>query len=227
MENASKALIIAGAILLAILLIGLGVYIYNQASHTVSDTNLDQLEVARFNEQFQPYFSNKLMSASTAKSLIQTIESSNSTSDPQVSCNGAKVSDIKKAHIYEALVTYDGALIKEILIKDINDDIIIGSGNSGETEKPDIVLSRQYVNGFFTDFLRGENLKGGEVERLIIEVENCNKSITTYQDTVIFDVSTVKYTGPLDPDDSKNYSIEDIKDRHGYIVELIVEEVKE
>ena len=32
MENASKALIIAGAILLAILIIALGVYIYQQAS---------------------------------------------------------------------------------------------------------------------------------------------------------------------------------------------------
>ena len=36
MENASKALIIAGAILLAILLISLGIMIFNQAHMRVS-----------------------------------------------------------------------------------------------------------------------------------------------------------------------------------------------
>ena len=38
MENASKALIIAGAILLAILLISLGIMIFNQAQDTVNKT---------------------------------------------------------------------------------------------------------------------------------------------------------------------------------------------
>ena len=38
MENASKALIIAGAILLAILIIALGVFIFNKAK---SATNMD------------------------------------------------------------------------------------------------------------------------------------------------------------------------------------------
>ena len=45
MENASKALIIAGAILLAILIIGLGIFIYRQAANTVSDTGMDQLAI--------------------------------------------------------------------------------------------------------------------------------------------------------------------------------------
>ena len=39
MENASKALIIAGAILISILIIGLGVFIYQQAQSTVSKAN--------------------------------------------------------------------------------------------------------------------------------------------------------------------------------------------
>ena len=38
MENASKALIIAGAILLAILLISLGIYIFSQAQSVVNDS---------------------------------------------------------------------------------------------------------------------------------------------------------------------------------------------
>ena len=41
MENASKALIIAGAILISILIIGLGVFIYQQAQSTVSKANLN------------------------------------------------------------------------------------------------------------------------------------------------------------------------------------------
>ena len=35
MENASKALIIAGAILLSILIIGMGMFIYNQAQDQI------------------------------------------------------------------------------------------------------------------------------------------------------------------------------------------------
>ena len=41
MENASKALIIAGAIILSILIIALGMYIYQQASGAAQGTNLD------------------------------------------------------------------------------------------------------------------------------------------------------------------------------------------
>lgn len=41
MENASKALIIAGAILLSILIIGLGMFIYQQASGAMGNANLD------------------------------------------------------------------------------------------------------------------------------------------------------------------------------------------
>ena len=49
MENASKALIIAGAILLSILLISLGILVYNNAKGTVSDSNLDYEEAQKFN----------------------------------------------------------------------------------------------------------------------------------------------------------------------------------
>ena len=45
MENASKALIIAGAILLSILIIGLGMFIYRQAAGVMNNTGLDELEV--------------------------------------------------------------------------------------------------------------------------------------------------------------------------------------
>ena len=55
MENASKALIIAGAILLAILIIVLGVFIFNQANSSMKNINLSQNEVQNFNEPFLQY----------------------------------------------------------------------------------------------------------------------------------------------------------------------------
>ena len=45
MENASKALIIAGAILLSILIIGLGMFIYDQASGAAKGINMDAQKV--------------------------------------------------------------------------------------------------------------------------------------------------------------------------------------
>ena len=55
MENASKALIIAGAILLSILLISLGIVIFNQAKDVVSGSGMTQAEQQSFNAKFTQY----------------------------------------------------------------------------------------------------------------------------------------------------------------------------
>ena len=55
MENASKALIIAGAILLSILIIGLGMFIYQQAANAMGDTGLSDQEITAFNSKFEDY----------------------------------------------------------------------------------------------------------------------------------------------------------------------------
>ena len=57
MENASKALLIAGAILLCILIIAIGMFIYNSAQSTITDTmsTLSTQEVDAFNNQFTSY----------------------------------------------------------------------------------------------------------------------------------------------------------------------------
>ena len=60
MENASKALLIAGAILLAILIISLGLMAYNGAKNTVGSSNLNKQEIEAFNSQWENYIgSNK------------------------------------------------------------------------------------------------------------------------------------------------------------------------
>ena len=76
MENASKALLIAGAILLVILIISLGLVIYNQAKDSVGSANLDQQEIEAFNSKFTSYEGNSV-SGSQVNRLIQTVISSN------------------------------------------------------------------------------------------------------------------------------------------------------
>ena len=75
MENASKALIIAGAILLSILLISLGIMIYNQAQDTVNNSGMSQAELQAFNNKFLKYEGTK--TGSEAKSLINEVIASN------------------------------------------------------------------------------------------------------------------------------------------------------
>ncbi len=57
MENASKALIIAGAILLSILIIAIGMYIYNSSTNSIygAATQISQQDIAAYNNQFTMY----------------------------------------------------------------------------------------------------------------------------------------------------------------------------
>lgn len=80
MENASKALIIAGAILISILIIGLGVYIYNNAASTINKANLSSQEAMAQNNQFQSYFGERV-SAAEIKQMLALVRSNNITSN--------------------------------------------------------------------------------------------------------------------------------------------------
>ena len=76
MENASKALIIAGAILLAILIISLGIMIYRQASGVVDSNAMDEVAVSSFNEKFQQYVGENVRGANV-NALINSIIQNN------------------------------------------------------------------------------------------------------------------------------------------------------
>ena len=75
MENASKALIIAGAILLAILLISLGIMIFTQAQDTVSNSGMSEAEAQSFNSKFTKYEGD--IKGTMVKSLVQEVLSNN------------------------------------------------------------------------------------------------------------------------------------------------------
>lgn len=78
MENASKALIIAGAILLAILIISLGIMVYNNAKSTVGSQNLDKQEVEAFNSEWENYVGDR-KSANEVRTMIRTVIAHNGT----------------------------------------------------------------------------------------------------------------------------------------------------
>ena len=75
MENASKALIIAGAILLSILLISLGIMIFNTAQDTTKNSGMTQAQVSAFNNKFSKY--DGTIKGSEVRSLIQEVIASN------------------------------------------------------------------------------------------------------------------------------------------------------
>lgn len=77
MENASKALIIAGAILLSILIIGLGMFIYNQAADAVGKTGIDEQKVKSYNSSFEQY--DGVISGTSARTLCDVIRSHNNS----------------------------------------------------------------------------------------------------------------------------------------------------
>ena len=78
MENASKALIIAGAILLAILIISLGIMIYNQASGVVNNNSMSEVDISSFNTRFTQYQGNNIRGAQV-NSLLEQVRQNNVT----------------------------------------------------------------------------------------------------------------------------------------------------
>lgn len=95
MENASKALIIAGAILLAILIISLGIAIYGQAAGVVNNNAMSELEIQQFNQKFTQYEGERVRGA-TINAMLQSVLANNTSADD----NDRKVS-----------VTLDGSTI--------------------------------------------------------------------------------------------------------------------
>lgn len=80
MENASKALIIAGAILISILIITLGIMIYGQAKGVINDNAMSDLEIQQFNQKFTQYEGDRVRGA-TVNSMLQTVLANNVSAD--------------------------------------------------------------------------------------------------------------------------------------------------
>lgn len=76
MENATKALLIAAAVLVAILIISLGLVVYNMAAENVGNVNLNEQEVQAHNDQFIRY-EGEAKRGSQVNALLQTALNNN------------------------------------------------------------------------------------------------------------------------------------------------------
>ncbi len=122
MENASKALIIAGAILLSILLISLGIFVFTQAQDTLGSINLDEQEVLAFNNKFLAY--EGTIRGSQLKQLFNLVDSNNASAkaegatEKEITITGVTESAIKTGATYEVKMERNSttALIDKITV---------------------------------------------------------------------------------------------------------------
>lgn len=82
MENASKALLIAGAILVCILLIGVGMLVYTSAQGAIGEgvNQMTSQEKDLFNQQFLQYAGTRV-SGSNVRALINKVNSNNTQNE--------------------------------------------------------------------------------------------------------------------------------------------------
>lgn len=81
MENSIKALLIAAAVLIAILIISLGLVVYNRASETVGTTgDLAEQQTQQRNDKFMKY-EGKNQSADVANAMLNTVFNHNATQE--------------------------------------------------------------------------------------------------------------------------------------------------
>jgi hypothetical protein len=126
MENASKALIIAGAILLAILLISLGIMIFNQAQDTVTNSGMTEAELTSFNNKFLKYEGNAVK-GTMVKSMMQEVKAANQNASDGVKITvnlkatadgqAAEITDtssIQTNHTYKVAMVYTNNRISTI-----------------------------------------------------------------------------------------------------------------
>lgn len=97
MDNAVKALIIAGAVLIAILLIGVGITIFNSASKPLDQgqRQADRQEVEMFNNSISSSLGQGI-SGNQVKTLVSAITSSNGqNTEHPITINGKPAKEFK------------------------------------------------------------------------------------------------------------------------------------
>lgn len=119
MENASKALIIAGAILISILLISIGIMLIN-SGREVTETgtaSMGSYKIQSFNSQFTMYEGER--KGSEIKNIFNTMQSSNATdSVHQVTITGdvTDASAIVLTQTYTVKCSYTDGYVSSINI---------------------------------------------------------------------------------------------------------------
>ncbi len=109
MENASKALLIAGSVLIVILIIGIGMLIYSSIGGTIDETlrQMSDQEKQAFNTQFKQYEGRK--NGAQVKALKDRVDTNNSSLDdeknPKYVTMTVDGGSINTARTYDVTVT--------------------------------------------------------------------------------------------------------------------------
>ena len=136
MENASKALIIAGAILLSILIISLGIMIFRQASGVVDSNAMDEVAVSSFNQKFTQYEGENIRGANV-NALINTVVQNNLSNSGDES---------KQVKVTVSAEKWTGTKPNSTVIKSKNDS---GSAQTGKSYKVSCTPDSQ--SGYITE----------------------------------------------------------------------------
>lgn len=134
MENASKALIIAGAILISIVLIAVGVMVVSAANAPVetAGSKMSDIDKQIFNRDYTAYIGDK-KSGSKVVSLLQAIQANNSNEETKAEINvtygedqdkktandiASIINKIKSGKYYKVEANYTDGIIDTITISD-------------------------------------------------------------------------------------------------------------
>lgn len=136
MENATKALLIAAAVLVALLIISLAVAIYRQASEKVNSINMSGQEIQAFNDQFLKYDGtgkrgtevNALLKTALNNNLAERTENGGQDTAKCVEITGAggidvdagTITKVEASRVYNITVAQDGegGLVHNITIEE-------------------------------------------------------------------------------------------------------------
>lgn len=131
MENATKALLIAAAVLIAILIISLGIVVYNMASETMESVNFSEQEITAFNDKFTQY-EDEHVRGSNVNALLKTVLDSNMKSR----ADGLNPADGVKFVSVTGSVTLSA------------DATSIGANKANTAELYTVVVNRNTTSGF-------------------------------------------------------------------------------
>lgn len=85
MENATKALLIAAAVLIAILIISLGIVVYNKASEAMGSIDMNEYQIQQFNDKFKKYEGINV-SGSEVNAMLETVFNHNNSQEDSSTC---------------------------------------------------------------------------------------------------------------------------------------------
>ena len=128
MENATKALLIAAAVLIAILIISFALIIYNMAAETAGNVNLSEAERTQFNSKFTTYEGtnvsgaqiNALLTTVLTHNQQETVDGTNRlvevTGSATLATNATSITRVTTSARFTVQCEFSGGLVNKITV---------------------------------------------------------------------------------------------------------------